>query len=109
MATVIANTEQLTTEEVDHKHQVTLVVPSTGDATRLREFTEKVKQIFAVGALGTTGSWEETLVTFETDKTTNTTDILNKLGSMPGVEKAEEKRIKNHKANQKGILVILAS
>ena len=60
------NIVQLTKEET-HQNQVTLVVPSTGDATKLREFREKVKQICAAGSLRTIlGTWRETLITFFT-------------------------------------------
>ncbi len=102
------NIGQLTTEEVNH-NQVTLVVPSTGDATRLREFTEKVKQIFTARALGIMGSWKETVVTLETDKPITTADMVNKLMNMPGVERVEESQSMKKRGKPKGILVILAS
>ena len=104
----MGNIVQLTKEETNN-NQVTLVVPSSGDATGLVEFTERVKQIFAARAMGILGSWEETTITFETDTVTRSTDILDKLRNMPEVEKAENKQIKNHSAKHEGVLVTLAT
>ena len=102
------NTGQLTAEDVQHE-QATLVIPSTADAGQLREFTEKVKQVFAARILKTVGSWRETFVTLELNNPINTENMLSQLVAIPGVAGAEEKQIRNQGATQKGISVTLAS
>jgi hypothetical protein len=104
----MGNIVQLSKEETNN-NQVTLVVPSSGDATRLVEFIERIKQIFAARAMGILGSWEETTITFETDTVTRSTDILDKLLNMPEVENVENKETKNHDVKHEGILVTLAT
>jgi hypothetical protein len=108
MATVMAKLEKSVTEET-HQNEVTLIVPSNGDATRLREFTEKFKQIFGARILGIIGSWEQTLITVEIDKMITIESMLDQLVNMREVESVQEKQIKNHNGNHEGILVILAN
>ena len=101
------NVGQLTAEEVQHE-QATLVIPSTADASRVREFMEKVKQVFAARILKTVGSWRATFITLELSDPIPMPSMLSTLVTIPGVEGAEEKQIKNP-ATPKGILVTLAS
>ncbi len=101
------NIGQLTAEEIN-QNQVTLVVPSTGDSTRLQKFTERVTHILAARPAKIVGSWRETLITLELNGQITMPNMIEKLVTMPEVEGAEEKQIKNQ-ARQKGILVTLAS
>lgn len=101
--------KQWAAEEIN-RNQVTLLVPSTGDATRLRDFTEKVKQVSATGSLEIIGSWRENLITFELDKAITLANMINMLVSMPQVERVQENQvIKKRGTESQGILVILAS
>ena len=102
----MGNTAQVTPEETN---QITLVVPPTGNATRLQEFMGKVKQTFSGRILKTTGSWKETLVTLEVDSPATMANIVSKLATMPEVERAEQTQIKNHGTVPTGILVTLSS
>lgn len=102
------NVGQLTEEEIQHE-RATLVIPSTADASRVRDFTEKVKQVFAARILKTVGSWKETFITLELNSSITVPDMLSTLATIPGVEGAEEKQIRNQGATPKGILVTLAS
>jgi len=101
------NIGQLTAEEIQHD-QATLVIPSTADASRVRDFTEKVKQVFAARILKTVGSWRETFIILELNRPITMPNMLGILATIPGVEGAEEKQIRNHGATPKGILVTLA-
>ena len=105
----MVNIEQATIEEEINHNEVTLVLPSNGDAIRLREFTEKFNQIFGTRILKTTGSWTETLITLERNRAITIANMLDQLANMPEVERAEEKQIKNHQAKQEVILVKLAT
>ncbi len=102
------NIGQLTAEEIQHD-QATLIIPSTTDASLLREFTEKVKQVFAARILKTVGSWRETFITLELNSPITMPNMLSTIATIPGVEGAEEKQIRNQGATPKGILVTLAS
>lgn len=108
MATVVANIEQAPVEEIN-RNRVTLVVPSNCDATRLREFKEKVKQTFAARIIEIIGSREETIITFEVDRMINVANMCGELANMPEVEKAEETDMRNHQSGHKGISVTLAT
>ena len=107
------NIVQLTAEEITEEtsdNQVTLVLPSNGDATRVREFTDKVKQVFAAKILKIIGSWTETLITVQIDKSVTTEDILDTLVNIPQVERVEKnKSIKEQGTESQCILVVLAS
>jgi len=108
MVTAMAKVEQLTAQEARH-NEVTLVVPSGGDASLLREFTEKVTQIFGARILRTVGCSAETSITVEVDEAVTMPVMLNQLMNMPEVERAEEKEIKNHQARKKCLWVKLAN
>ena len=108
MATAVANPEKSVTEETNH-YQVTLVIPSTGDANRLTEFTDRVGQLFAARILVIIGSSEESVITFRVDGAITIAVMLNQLLKMPEVERVDEKEMKNHHGKQKCIRVILAS
>ena len=106
---VIADIEEATVGEEMNHNEVTLVLPSNGNAIRLREFTEKFNQIFDTRILKTTGSWTEISITLERNIAITTANMLDHLANMPEVEMAEEKQVKNHQANQEVILVKLAT
>ena len=105
----MANIEQAIIEEEINHNEVTLVLPSNGDAIRLRKFTEKFNQIFGTKILKTTGSWTETLITLERNTAITTANMLDQLMNMPEVERAEETQVGNLHASQEGILVILVN
>jgi hypothetical protein len=109
METTVQLTAEEITEETNH-NQVTLVLPSNGDATRVREFTDKIRQVFAAKILKVIGSWTETLITVQIDKSVTTEDILNNLVNIPQVERAEKnKSIKERGTQSQCILVVLAA
>lgn len=104
----MANIDQSTSEDTNH-NQITFVVPSNGDASRLREFTENAKQTLGARILKTVGTRKETIITFEGDKTITTANVLNKLVNMREVERVEENPSTNKRGREpQGILVILA-
>ena len=101
------NIAQLTAEEI-HKDQVTLAVPSTGDATRLQQFIKKVREMFAARILKIVGSWGETLITLGLDTPLPAAKMVKKLVKMPDVEEAQEKQLTKMQEAPNGILVILS-
>lgn len=107
MTSVVTNVEKVPSEEINH-NQLTLIVPSIKDAARLKEFQEKVKQIFAARIQEIISSWRETLITLELNGPITIPNMLEKLVTMADVEGAQETQIKNQ-ARQKGILVTLTS
>lgn len=104
----MASEKQSIMEEMNH-NQVTFVVPSNGDATRLGEFQEKIKETFGGRIIKTIGCVEQTLITYEGDNTITRADMLNKLVNMPQIERVEDNHSLNKRGNgHQGILVILA-
>jgi len=97
------------TIEQTHDREVALVIPATGDATRLQRFIDRATKIFQARILTMVGSWSETLITLRLEWPVSTEIMLDELMKMPEVEKAEEKRTKIQDIPRQRIQVILGA
>ena len=70
--------------------EVTLVIPSPGDAAQLQRFICQVAEVLQASILETVGSWSDTHITLRLQKPLPIADILDKLVKMPGVEEVKE-------------------
>lgn len=71
--------------------EVTLVIPSSGDASQLQKFICQVKGTLKASILGMVSSWSDTRLTLKLQRPVSLADILNELTKIPEVEEAREK------------------
>jgi len=71
--------------------EVTLVVPSPGDASQLQRFICRAEMTLQASLLETVGAWNDTHITFRLRRPASLADIADKLAKMPEVEEVEEK------------------
>ena len=107
-AMIMENLTQFTAEETPDKDEpewlppksssssnpvpeVTLVVPSPGDASQLQRFICRVEETLQASLLETVGSWRDTHLTLKLRRHVPLADMLDKLVKMPEVEAVEEK------------------
>ena len=76
----------------NHKNQVVLIIPSTGDANRLYELIKNVTEVLSARLVKITGSREENIMTLELDKAIPTDQVIEQLSSIPEVVAAEQKQ-----------------
>ncbi len=75
---------------------VDLVVPPSVKADRLVKFTGQLEEALEANILFTVGSWDwGTAITIQTPKPMLLGSLLDRLGDIPYVEKAEESSIRN--------------
>jgi len=75
----------------DTVREVTLVVPSPGDASQLRRFTCRAEETLQARLLETVGSWRDTRVTLQLRSPVSLVNVLDRLMKMPEVEEVVEK------------------
>ncbi len=70
--------------------EVTLVIPSPGNASQLQRFICRVEETLQASLLETVGSWSDIHITLKLQRLVSLVNVLIKLAMMPEVEEVEE-------------------
>ncbi len=74
--------------------EVTLVIPSHGNASRLQRFICRVEETLQANILETVGSWSDIHIMLKLPRPASLFNVLDKLAKMPEVEEVEEKTLR---------------